>query len=167
MSNTIALLISYSSYHITIIIPGMHVIVNAVHPIPTDHDLIMIRFIDQHLCHRSMTFDFSVLVHVLIGVLCLQQAEVLINNHVHPHTASYLYRICMVLTGPITEDQNTRGRKVYDPEKTSQSFGFMLASQIPTVSNGKGFHCFDACLEFLSALRSPFTFGAREDLTND
>lgn len=37
----------------------------------------------------------------------------------------YLYAITMILTEPIPEEQNTRGRKIYRPESSSQSFGIL------------------------------------------
>ncbi|XP_060562889.1 endoribonuclease Dicer-like [Ruditapes philippinarum] len=48
-------------------------------------------------------------------------------------TACYLYIIDMVLTGPITEDQNTRGRKLNAPEDTPRCFGILTTKTIPLV----------------------------------
>ncbi|CAL8072692.1 unnamed protein product [Orchesella dallaii] len=43
----------------------------------------------------------------------------------------YLYWIRMVLTCPLPDEQNTRGRKLHPPENASQSFGIMLSKPIP------------------------------------
>ncbi|ODN02294.1 Endoribonuclease Dcr-1 [Orchesella cincta] len=48
-----------------------------------------------------------------------------------PDTPVYLYWIRMVLTCPLPDEQNTRGRKLHPPENASQSFGIMLAKPIP------------------------------------
>ncbi|GFO41771.1 endoribonuclease dicer [Plakobranchus ocellatus] len=45
--------------------------------------------------------------------------------------ASYLYMISLHLTGPITEEQNTRGRLIYAPEDTKQTIGLLLDKPIP------------------------------------
>ncbi|XP_064603433.1 endoribonuclease Dicer-like isoform X2 [Liolophura sinensis] len=50
-----------------------------------------------------------------------------------PETECVLYELNMKLTGPITDEQNTRGRKLHAPEETSRTFGILLARQIPRV----------------------------------
>lgn len=60
-------------------------------------------------------------------------ADAFMNSHPKAGEVSFLYHITMRLTGPITEDQNTRGRKIYAPENSAQSFGILLSSQIPIV----------------------------------
>ncbi|CAO1434532.1 unnamed protein product [Diamesa serratosioi] len=52
-----------------------------------------------------------------------------------PTTSSivYLYHISMVLQCPIPEEQNTRGRKIYPPEESKQSFGILTTKKIPTI----------------------------------
>lgn len=40
----------------------------------------------------------------------------------------------MVLTCPIPEEQNTRGRKIYPPEDSTQGFGIVTTKYIPKVS---------------------------------
>ena len=44
-----------------------------------------------------------------------------------------LYSISLKLICPIPADQNTRGRKVYPPEESEQSFGFLVQDEIPPV----------------------------------
>jgi len=44
-----------------------------------------------------------------------------------------LYLLRMKLTKPISDDQNTRGRKLNDPEDTSRSFGLLTSVVIPQV----------------------------------
>ncbi|XP_052107136.1 endoribonuclease Dicer-like isoform X2 [Mytilus californianus] len=44
-----------------------------------------------------------------------------------------LYLLKMKLTKPISDDQNTRGRKLNDPEETSRSFGLLTSVTIPQV----------------------------------
>lgn len=40
----------------------------------------------------------------------------------------------MVLTCPIPEEQNTRGRKIYPPEDSPQGFGILTTKRIPKIS---------------------------------
>jgi len=39
----------------------------------------------------------------------------------------------MMLTCPLPEEQNTRGRKLYPPEDSPQGFGILTLKQIPKV----------------------------------
>ncbi|CAO1443231.1 unnamed protein product [Diamesa tonsa] len=48
-------------------------------------------------------------------------------------TIAYLYHISMVLECPIPEEQNTRGRKIYPPEESKQSFGILSTKKIPSI----------------------------------
>ncbi|CAH1401946.1 unnamed protein product [Nezara viridula] len=45
----------------------------------------------------------------------------------------YLYNIDMVLTCPLPEEQNTRGRKLHPPELAPQAFGILTLKEIPKV----------------------------------
>ena len=49
------------------------------------------------------------------------------------NTQSYLYYFQMTLTCPITEEQNTRGRKIHSPDETPRGFGIISANIIPLV----------------------------------
>ncbi|KAL4237619.1 Endoribonuclease Dicer [Mactra antiquata] len=60
-------------------------------------------------------------------------AQALQGTEPHPDEVCYLYIINMVLTGPITDDQNTRGRKLYAPENTPRCFGILTTKTIPLV----------------------------------
>ncbi|XP_066598004.1 endoribonuclease Dcr-1 [Prorops nasuta] len=44
---------------------------------------------------------------------------------------SYLYHINMVLTCPLPEEQNTRGRRIYPPEESAIGFGILTLKKIP------------------------------------
>lgn len=57
-------------------------------------------------------------------------------SHCRPttETKAYLYHISMILTCPIPEEQNTRGRKIYPPEEANQGFGILTTKKIPKVS---------------------------------
>lgn len=57
-------------------------------------------------------------------------------SHCRPNVGEkvYLYHISMVLTCPIPEEQNTRGRKIYPPEDSPQGFGILTTKSIPKVS---------------------------------
>ncbi|TRY73759.1 hypothetical protein TCAL_02552 [Tigriopus californicus] len=44
---------------------------------------------------------------------------------------SHLYSLDLVLQCPIPEDQNTRGRKLFSPERAMQSFGFFSSKILP------------------------------------
>jgi endoribonuclease Dicer len=45
----------------------------------------------------------------------------------------YLYHIHMVLSCPLPEEQNTRGRKIYPPEDSDIGFGILTHKKIPKV----------------------------------
>ena len=63
----------------------------------------------------------------------LQVASALLQSHPVADTPCYLYIINMTLTGAITEEQNTRGRKIYAPEDTPRGFGILTSKAIPLV----------------------------------
>jgi endoribonuclease Dicer len=44
-----------------------------------------------------------------------------------------LYWLSMVLTCPLPDEQNTRGRKLHPPELATQSFGILLSKEIEMV----------------------------------
>ncbi|EFN77602.1 Endoribonuclease Dcr-1 [Harpegnathos saltator] len=44
---------------------------------------------------------------------------------------SYLYHINMVLSCPLPEEQNTRGRRIYPPEESAIGFGILTLKEIP------------------------------------
>ncbi|XP_078036312.1 endoribonuclease Dcr-1 isoform X2 [Augochlora pura] len=44
---------------------------------------------------------------------------------------SYLYHIKMVLSCPLPEEQNTRGRRIYPPEESAIGFGIITLKEIP------------------------------------
>ncbi|XP_034941920.1 endoribonuclease Dcr-1 [Chelonus insularis] len=44
---------------------------------------------------------------------------------------AYLYHIKMVLSCPLPEEQNTRGRKIYPPEESDIGFGILTLKKIP------------------------------------
>ncbi|XP_050699667.1 endoribonuclease Dicer-like isoform X6 [Eriocheir sinensis] len=46
----------------------------------------------------------------------------------------FVYKLDMMLTCPIPDEQNTRGRKIYRPEKSSRSFGIVTTIPISQVS---------------------------------
>ena len=56
-----------------------------------------------------------------------------------PHTKCYMYIFDTRLTCPITEEQNTRGRKIHAPEDTPRGFGIISERKIPLVSFWKNF----------------------------
>lgn len=45
----------------------------------------------------------------------------------------FLYNVDMVLTCPLPEEQNTRGRKLHPPELAPQAFGILTLKEIPKV----------------------------------
>jgi hypothetical protein len=47
----------------------------------------------------------------------------------------------MVLTCPLPEEQNTRGRKIYPPEDSPQGFGILTLKQIAKVRKCNTFQC--------------------------
>lgn len=60
-------------------------------------------------------------------------AEALVDCHPIVGQQTYFYKIVMRLTCPLPEEQNTRGRKIYPPEDSSQGFGILTSKQIPKV----------------------------------
>lgn len=54
-----------------------------------------------------------------------QVADPFIDGIPCPDQPCYLYAITMVLSEPIPEEQNTRGRKIYKPETSIQSLGIL------------------------------------------
>ncbi|GFS16244.1 endoribonuclease Dicer [Elysia marginata] len=58
-------------------------------------------------------------------------ANAMMHCQPKPEKKSYLYLISLTLTGPITEEQNTRGRLIYAPEDTRQTLGLLLDKPIP------------------------------------
>lgn len=71
---------------------------------------------------------------VIIYISYSQIAGALLQSEPGANIECYVYVIDLNLTGPITEDQNTRGRKIYAPEETSQCFGILTSKLIPVVS---------------------------------
>lgn len=63
----------------------------------------------------------------------LQAAAALQQSEPVAGVSCCVYVIVMELTGPITDDQNTRGRKIYAPEETSMCFGLLTTQPIPVV----------------------------------
>ncbi|XP_046424425.1 endoribonuclease Dcr-1 isoform X2 [Neodiprion fabricii] len=58
-------------------------------------------------------------------------AEVLTDCRPVLMTKSFLYHISMVLTCPLPEEQNTRGRRIYPPEESAIGFGILTLKKIP------------------------------------
>ena len=50
-----------------------------------------------------------------------------------PSRPCSLYVLSMRLTSPISEAQNTRGRRIYRPEDTSLDFGLLTCNELPAV----------------------------------
>ncbi|RZF36221.1 hypothetical protein LSTR_LSTR008547 [Laodelphax striatellus] len=48
-------------------------------------------------------------------------------------TPAMLYHLDMILTCPLPEEQNTRGRKLHPPEDSSQGFGILTLKTIPKI----------------------------------
>lgn len=59
-------------------------------------------------------------------------ANIMLNGYPEKEKNN-LYLLRMKLTKPISDDQNTRGRKLNDPEDTSRSFGLLTSVVIPQV----------------------------------
>ncbi|XP_014235184.1 endoribonuclease Dcr-1 [Trichogramma pretiosum] len=60
-------------------------------------------------------------------------ADALVNCKPEPNTPCYLYHINMILSCPLPEEQNTRGRKLYPPEESAIGFGILTSKPIPPV----------------------------------
>nr|CAD7399754.1 unnamed protein product [Timema cristinae] len=60
-------------------------------------------------------------------------AEALTDCRPTPGRPAYLYHIGMVLTCPLPEEQNTRGRRIYPPEDFPQGFGILTLKPIPPI----------------------------------
>lgn len=64
-----------------------------------------------------------------------QTAEALTDCRPIVGVPSYLYHINMVLSCPLPEEQNTRGRRIYPPEESAIGFGIITLKEIPKVMN--------------------------------
>lgn len=65
----------------------------------------------------------------------IQTAEALTDCRPIVGVPSYLYHINMVLSCPLPEEQNTRGRRIYPPEESAIGFGILTLKEIPKVTN--------------------------------
>lgn len=85
---------------------------------------------------RSKNYKFS----IFLGTTKRRQyyykriADALLDCHPLPGIPTYFYEIVMTLTCPLPEEQNTRGRKIYPPEESTQGFGILTCKEIPKVS---------------------------------
>lgn len=64
-------------------------------------------------------------------------AESLVHCYPVSDKPCYFYTVVMVLTCPLPEEQNTRGRKIYPPEESPQGFGILTSKKIPKVGHIK------------------------------
>ncbi|XP_070576462.1 endoribonuclease Dicer-like [Ptychodera flava] len=64
---------------------------------------------------------------------CKQVADALQHNLPGVNKQCHLYVIKMVLTLPLPDILNTRGRKHYHPEDSSQGFGVLISKKIPGI----------------------------------
>ena len=71
-------------------------------------------------------------------------------GHPRPQATCHLYLVNMTLTCPITEEQNTRGRKIYAPEETHRTFGLVSSRLIPKVSGRRSWEGFCFVLFFVT-----------------
>lgn len=62
-----------------------------------------------------------------------QIADPFIDGIPCPDQPCYLYAITMVLSEPIPEEQNTRGRKIYKPETSIQSLGILNSKPLSQI----------------------------------
>ncbi|RUS80555.1 hypothetical protein EGW08_011695 [Elysia chlorotica] len=62
-------------------------------------------------------------------------ANAMLDCQPKPDRKNFLYLISLTLTGPITEEQNTRGRLIYAPEDTKQTLGLLVDKPIPQMPN--------------------------------
>lgn len=62
-----------------------------------------------------------------------QVADPFIDGIPCPDQPCYLYAITMVLSEPIPEEQNTRGRKIYKPETSIQSLGILNSKPLSQI----------------------------------
>ncbi|XP_045623437.1 endoribonuclease Dcr-1 isoform X2 [Procambarus clarkii] len=88
-------------------------------------------------------------------------AECLTGEQPKEELDLYVYKLDMVLTCPIPDEQNTRGRKIYRPEKSARSFGIVTTKPISQVS---GFPVFTRSGEVVVHVRQ---VGRRERYTQD
>lgn len=60
-------------------------------------------------------------------------AEALTDCRPRVGVPTYLYHINMVLSCPLPEEQNTRGRRIYPPEESAIGFGIVTLKEIPKI----------------------------------
>ena len=57
-----------------------------------------------------------------------------VQQAVNEQPSYFLYSLHLKLTCAIPEDQNTRGRKINDPEESNQKFGILVKDEMPPIS---------------------------------
>lgn len=62
-----------------------------------------------------------------------QVAEALSDCRPVAGSKALLYNVSMILTCPLPDEQNTRGRSIYAPEDSPQGFGILTLKPIPKV----------------------------------
>ena len=62
-----------------------------------------------------------------------QVADPFIDGLPRPDQPCFLYAITMILSEPIPEEQNTRGRKIYKPETSIQSLGILNSKPLSQI----------------------------------
>jgi hypothetical protein len=82
---------------------------------------------------ENKTNEPSVVPGTLLVSSFFQNANHFVGNRPKPQEKCRLYFVKMVLTSPISEEQNTRGRQLYPPEATTQSFGIVILDLLPKV----------------------------------
>lgn len=60
-------------------------------------------------------------------------AQVFSGEPVSDKTQCYLYKFNMLLTCPIPEEQNRRGRRIVDPGETNRNYAIVCTSQLPKI----------------------------------
>jgi endoribonuclease Dicer len=58
------------------------------------------------------------------------------SGQLQPESGRFRYRLYSLdlrLVCPIPDDQNTRGRRIFNPEDSRQSFGFLVTSELPAL----------------------------------
>ncbi|XP_033733992.1 LOW QUALITY PROTEIN: endoribonuclease Dicer-like [Pecten maximus] len=77
---------------------------------------------------------------------------------------NYVYLIHLTLTQPISDDQNTRGRRVYTPDETRRGFGLLSSNHIPKIPTFPLYTRSGEVTVSLDLLRTDTSF-TKEDLT--
>lgn len=89
-------------------------------------------------------------------------AEVFSGPLVSEGINCYLYKFKMVLTCPIPDEQNRRGRRIIDPSETNRNYAIVCTAELPKVSSFPVFTRSGEVLISVELIEANFTLNAKQ-----